>query len=581
MLTYYQLAQVVALFAIVSTMCIQVDGQSQMRPGCEPNCAAELLQFISKCDPTSACDIEFLPGTYTFNDESCKLGQPSIGVFNMDSLRLFASVPGSVTINIHGFRGGFWFSDCTYLTIDGLSFDMDRLPFTYGQATSVDSTGTEITFDPQLYPFPAEDTETQWLYAAQSVLQYDPAQGRPAVNALDIYQLDDPYPLLVNTANNTLRVQGLGAAQHAHVGDWYILRHQVYGLNTFSFSGCDQVKIVNVTLYSAAGMGFYAQDTRDITMLQTSIRKGPKNDRPMSINADGLHFTRCMGEVFLDELYFDGQGDDGGNINGLFVDIESIVTPHIIRVGKDGVVASTAGEIQFARAGDQLEIRSRRTFEVLFTTTLNAVKSDGSCELTDALPSFVSKYDLVTSITRLPSVHLMRSTFTNNRARGFLMKTSNVLIEGCVFDHNSGTGVQAFPDGCYWFEANAFRNWTLTTSQFIGCNYGPGQIGSDVYIAACVPQWQDGVPTTNGVPSTQGTPYANIVIENCIFEQDQGQAAVTVYGSDGLQVVENVVSLQSGAPQPKVNFVLSNSLDISTSGNSCGQSTCVYNYNPM
>ena len=50
------------------------------------------------------------------------------------------------------------------------------------------------------------------------------------------------------------------------MGDSYILRHQVYSLNGFSFSDTLSPTLEKVVIWSIPGMGFYFGRTRDITI---------------------------------------------------------------------------------------------------------------------------------------------------------------------------------------------------------------------------------------------------------------------------------------------------------------------------
>jgi hypothetical protein len=43
-------------------------------------------------------------------------------------------------------------------------------------------------------------------------------------------------------------------------------------------------------------------------------------------------------------------------------------------------------------------------------------------------------------------------------------------VEDSIYDQPHDHCVQAYPDGCYWFESGGFRNYTLRNTTFIGCN---------------------------------------------------------------------------------------------------------------
>jgi hypothetical protein len=141
-----------------------------------------------------------------------------------------------------------------------------------------------------------------------------------------------------------------------------------------------------------------------------------------------------------------------------------------------------------------------------------------------------SRFALLTNVDRLPAVWIRNSYFGQNRARGALLKSSHVVVEDTVFDHTSAHCIQAFPDGCYWFESSGFTNWTVRNVSFLGCNAGGGAMGglADVFVAACAPAWgPDGRPKSQGgSPVTVGQPFADLSIVNsrCVHASAGGPA---------------------------------------------------------
>jgi hypothetical protein len=113
-----------------------------------------------------------------------------------------------------------------------------------------------------------------------------------------------------------------------------------------------------------------------------------------------------------------------------------------------------------------------------------------------------------------PLVQVSDCVFKDNRARGALLKSSNVLATRNVFDHTTGPAIKTETDGastwalfcplhtftmrtsffsflplpgCYWFEGHPVVNWTVVNNSFIGCNYATAAEPGDVYIDHAVP----------------------------------------------------------------------------------------------
>jgi len=89
---------------------------------------------------------------------------------------------------------------------------------------------------------------------------------------------------------------------------------------------------------------------------------------------------------------------------------------------------------------------------------------------------------------------------------------------------------------------------------------------SDIYVMACVPNWQNGVPQNQGNPDISNQPFSGMNVVGNKFVQDQGEAAVGVYGVAGLNVESNNVEYEGN---PSENFFLSNSVGIEVKGNMC------------
>ena len=197
----------------------------------------------------------------------------------------------------------------------------------------------------------------------QAVMGFDPSIWRMAQGAVDIYATADPLNCSISAPGRLLvRGAGSGASNpgvHVTQGDYYILRHQIYSFNAFSFNNVTAPTLSDVTIWSIPGMvrvrtltltisihvhlplehnmqlaelyqeetfrihflactqGFYFGKSTDITIRNSSVRARP--GRPMSITADASHVEEASGSVHLDGVHFEQQGDDGLNVSGCTV----------------------------------------------------------------------------------------------------------------------------------------------------------------------------------------------------------------------------------------------------------------------
>lgn len=195
------------------------------------------------------------------------------------------------------------------------------------------------------------------------------------------------------------------------------------------------------------------------------------------------------------------------------------------------------------------------------------------------MPPSIAEYDLVgPAADRLYSLTIRRCTFSNNRARGLLLFTSNVLVEDVLIDSPSMECVMAEPDGCTWLEGAVASNVTFRNVTMRGCAHAryppPEKVEhtASVFLGECVPKWgKDGVPETSGAPYTGAGAkvFTNWSIEHSTFEQAAGRAALHAISVSGVTFKNNTIV--GGAAQP---FVLVSSEGCSFEANRCGDGEC-------
>jgi len=283
---------------------------------CSPHCGAAIKTAMDSCSASGGGEVTLLAGIYHINDTT-----PSIVLSGLQDVSLRGSPgtsgftttgpdPTASTLMFHGRRMGFQVSGSQNVSFFGFQIDMSRQPYTYGQAVAVEADSFTIEFDESAYPFPT-GAAWSWLLKVQAVMGFDTTAWREASGAVDIYATSDPLSCAV-TAPGRLTVQlpsSQAGAVPIRVGDSYILRHQVYSLNGFSFSDTLSPTLEKVVIWSIPGMGFYFGRTRDITITSCGVRARP--GRPMSITADASHFSETSGFVHLNGVHFELQGDDG------------------------------------------------------------------------------------------------------------------------------------------------------------------------------------------------------------------------------------------------------------------------------
>jgi hypothetical protein len=74
-------------------------------------------------------------------------------------------------------------------------------------------------------------------------------------------------------------------------------------------------------------------------------------------------------------------------------------------------------------------------------------------------------------VSDVPQVIVKNLTIANNRARGILLQTRNILIERSILNQTSGPAI-LFQPSLYWHEGPGAINVTLTENLFVNNNEG-------------------------------------------------------------------------------------------------------------
>ena len=401
------------------------------------NCTAVINAAIKGCG-ASACDITFEAGTYPLN--GAPYG-PRLVFQGLRSLSFRGTGATSTIFLIDDIAQPFRVENGVNITFSQFGIDMVRVPFTYAQVATV--TGISSVLEFKLADYPVNMTRFPWQGRAQGILSIDPVKRRVAVDGTDIYALDNPINLTYNLASNPpmITVEGVKLKQF----DYVVLRHQTYSFDAFQVTDSALVTWTAVSIYATGGMGILTESSTDIVM--DGLRIERLGSRPMSITADGIHISNPRrGSVILRNSLFDGQGDDGVNVPTIYQEILSMPDAYTLRVGRAGVVSTSP----VVRAGSTISFWNRSSLMPLWTGAVNAVGADGTIHLAQppGPAGLVKLFDLITNTDYVADyVEVRNCTFRSNRARGVLLKSSNVLAVNNTFDGCSGPAVKTETDG--------------------------------------------------------------------------------------------------------------------------------------
>ena len=542
-------------------------GQHVIPPSCSASlsCTSMINAAIAACG-VSACAIELEAGIYIL--EGVEYG-PRITVSGARGLSITGA--GDATVLLSNISNVFSVLSSENVLFSSFAVDMERVPFTFGQVSSTNATASTVDFD-ATSTYRVELDRHPWLNRAQGVISFDVAKQRYG-KGTDIYALGDPIAITYPTPSGASAQLLINTS--LPLDEWVVIRHQTYGYNAFDVVESSAIQITNVTLWAVAGMGVYTDQCTDIVL--DGLRVEKKENRPMSITADGVHFSNSRGgDITLRNCLFEGQGDDGLNAPTLFQYILAIAGDRLsFQVGGRG---TSGAAVPFLKAGDTAQFFSRESLLPLGPPALvTSIGSNNTVILATPAPPNATVYSLINNAAEYASTLTVTDcTFRNNRARGALLKSSNVYAARNVFDGCTASAAKTETDGCYWFEGHPVSNWSFVDNKISEVNFWGGL--PDIVIDNAVPVFKNGVPTTQCIPFSGAAPGAAVQrqlnISGNSIVQISGESPIGVYSTDGLELRGNIIVRENGVAVPPFDFQGYGVVNAVVVGNECDGRAC-------
>ena len=510
------------------------------------NDTSAILAAIEACRGRQGARLVFWPGRYDINGGP--LGQrgrrqPSLNINNINNLTIEGN--GAELIG-HDYSTMFNFTECHNISINNVTVDWDPVPFTQGKVVAVDSNYVDIEV---VAPFTAQAGRR-----TDGILGYDPELQRMARRYTDHYQKGHKKTSeIVRPGVMRLFIgrQDRFTGTLPPVGKHIIVRHQIYGDQAFQFSKCNKIRIEDVNIYSNPGMGVTGRFSKDFLLRCLRVMIRPGSGRWMSCTADATNFGSCRGSIVMENCLFEGMGDDATNVNaGHYQVVTERLSDKKLLIG----CGPRDRGVTLPETGDRLEL-SGPDLVPYATVAVKSVKADERkktyvVELSDKLPERTEKSDIVGNASACPSVRIRCCTVSRSRARGFIIKTRDAVIENCTLQNVSASGVVMNVDLNTWWESIGSQDIMIRNNRFIDCRFERAYVSG---VIECLAGLGDEKPSP-GI-------HRRITVENNIIQGTDGNAIKIGY-ADGADIVNNVID-KSG----KEAILVYNSRDIRISGN--------------
>lgn len=239
------------------------------------------------------------------------------------------------------------------------------------------------------------------------------------------------------------------------------------------------VRLENINIHYADGMGLLAQNTHNVSLDGFSVRlRGDSDPRYATTQADATHFSGCSGHIDVRRGLFEGMMDDAINVHGVYLKLIKRVDNYTV---EGQYMHNQAWGMDWGKAGDSIQFVASSTFEVVGQgNTLTAIEPVDTPTLAGAkvlrlrfankLPRQLNPSNSIgiENLRKTPSVTFADNTIRHNRARGTLLNTPKpIKVEYNVFDHISGSAILVSSDCNQWFESGQTKYLHIRGNLFL------------------------------------------------------------------------------------------------------------------
>ncbi|VGO20479.1 right-handed parallel beta-helix repeat-containing protein [Pontiella sulfatireligans] len=385
---------------------------------------------------------------------------------------------GGSTFMFHGHMIPFTIESVQGITLKNFSIDWIRS--FHDEMLIVESNAKDksvvVECDPSVYPYTIKGGKILFHRYKQddpigSNMVFDPETRAPIYNTR-LYTINGKNAKITPISKTTFKIEK-GFKNAPPVGSILV----TYGNHPTSrlcpaihVTNSKDLKIKNVTVYEAGGMGLIVERTDNITL--DGMKVTSTKERIVSTRADATHFIGCKGTIKVENCLFEHMLDDAINVHGAYVPVTEYL-------GNNEFLCDISHFQQwgltFGEPGDKIAILSRETILPFYETTVKNIKVLNEhrfvLTVTD-VPANLSKGPLsVENLSWYPDLVFRKNIVRENRARSILVTTKGkVLIEDNYLSSQMH-GILIEGDNNKWYESGAVQDVTIRNNEFVNIGY--------------------------------------------------------------------------------------------------------------
>lgn len=377
-------------------------------------------------------------------------------------------------------------SDCTNLTVRGLTVDYDPLPFTQGRITTLSA--DHKVHDIELFAgYPPASQVANFKYEifdakTRELATYDH-------NPAKVEVIDEQHLRLTMDRGNPN--DGIAVGNIVVIG----ADHAPHGKapHTFEIRGCANLRLEHIDVFASNAFGFVESDCDATIYDHCRIdRRAPETDlvvradpRIRSLDADAFHSARAVRGPHYLGCYAKWMGDDAINIHGSYNMVTACHGAEL-RVLANGSLDLKEGDGAELFAFDGRRLPDAKVLKREHDGMINADEKD-FVRTINILPDIryrwnaqawkitldrevdLARGSLISSTKRMGNGFLVQGCeFGENRSRGILIKASDGQVIGNKIIGSRMAAVLVCPE-YWWLESGSSNNVEVRDNEIVAC----------------------------------------------------------------------------------------------------------------
>lgn len=445
------------------------------------------------------------PGVYHMKPELAAEHYCIISNHDNGMVRIGFHIEGKTGITVDGQGALFVFEgdmipfnlvNSKNITLKNFSFDWKRPFHSQGEVIAVDSANK--TFDIGIsdeYPYRIEKNELIWLREknqnpwnrqlwtqdVQINIFFDRKTNATAYRVKE-HKLNPYYPLLrtqyLAKEIETGKVRIVDTIAKLPQTGWVWVSKG--GLRPVRLApgirilSCKNVRIENVNIHHAGGMGIIGERSEDISLKKVNVVLPPGNkDRVVTTTADATHFVNCRGLISIDSCLFENMLDDATNIHGSYLKLAGIIDEHTIAA----IAPHHEQNVNlWCAPGDTLKFWDNQTMEAYqnqIVTGFKFINRYYALIQVSGTTKGLKQNSGIENINWYPEFRMTNCIVRNNRARSILLSSNrSMLIENNRFIKPMMAAISISGDMNYWFESGNVTDLVIRNNYFENVSTG-------------------------------------------------------------------------------------------------------------